>query len=409
MTMVLSARPLTSSALSSRPEHVVAIADHGVVGAAGAPDLLGRDRNLVAVVEREHAPLHRVAILRLALALGRRIDLRVLVEIPEPPRSLIGIVRMHDGEGQHERPAIGPVRRGVQPMHRLLARVLVILQRQRMIARSRLRHRVQRVEPGLHLVRMLPVRHPAEIRRRQVGGQALLIAVQLVGTGKIHLAGEAGAIARIAQMMQQRRHARRQLRRVVVGADAARQPARQHREARRRAQRRGAIGVLEDGPARRQPRHVRRLHHRMPVDRQRQGCHLIEHHEQDVGAWVLTGHEGLGEGGAVDHSPSSAFPSIAVLESPPPTWGRSGRGKPRFGGKQPSLASPTPTRPHVGGGGNNSPVNHHHAACCRSASCSRRSTRSSTACSAVAIEDFSLSSANSSYSIAVLWKSVTPR
>ncbi|HKP27465.1 MAG TPA: glycosyltransferase family 61 protein [Dongiaceae bacterium] len=38
-------------------------------------------------------------------------------------------------------------------------------------------------------------------------------------------------------------------------------------------------------------------------------------------------------------------------KSPPPSWGRVGRGKPRFDANQPSLASPTPTRPHVGGGG----------------------------------------------------------
>src|SRR5687768_13844784 len=34
-----------------------------------------------------------------------------------------------------------------------------------------------------------------------------------------------------------------------------------------------------------------------------------------------------------------------------PTWGRSGRGKPRFGVRQSSLASPTSIRPHAGGGG----------------------------------------------------------
>src|SRR5688572_5712441 len=40
-----------------------------------------------------------------------------------------------------------------------------------------------------------------------------------------------------------------------------------------------------------------------------------------------------------------------ALKTPPPTWGRSGRGKPRFGVRQSSLASPTPTRPQIGGGG----------------------------------------------------------
>jgi hypothetical protein len=38
-------------------------------------------------------------------------------------------------------------------------------------------------------------------------------------------------------------------------------------------------------------------------------------------------------------------------KSPPPSWGRVGRGKPRFDARQPSLASPTPTRPQRGGGG----------------------------------------------------------
>ena len=40
-----------------------------------------------------------------------------------------------------------------------------------------------------------------------------------------------------------------------------------------------------------------------------------------------------------------------VSQSPPPTRGRVGRGKPRFGGNQSSLASPTPTLPQLGGGG----------------------------------------------------------
>ncbi len=40
-----------------------------------------------------------------------------------------------------------------------------------------------------------------------------------------------------------------------------------------------------------------------------------------------------------------------VEKSPPPSWERVGRGKPRFGGGQSSLASPTPTRPQLGGGG----------------------------------------------------------
>jgi|SRR5688572_8104944 len=38
-------------------------------------------------------------------------------------------------------------------------------------------------------------------------------------------------------------------------------------------------------------------------------------------------------------------------KSPPPSWGRVGRGKPRFDAREPSLASPTPTRPQLGGGG----------------------------------------------------------
>lgn len=37
--------------------------------------------------------------------------------------------------------------------------------------------------------------------------------------------------------------------------------------------------------------------------------------------------------------------------SPPPNWGRVGRGKPRLDARQLSLASPTPTRPQLGGGG----------------------------------------------------------
>jgi hypothetical protein len=40
-----------------------------------------------------------------------------------------------------------------------------------------------------------------------------------------------------------------------------------------------------------------------------------------------------------------------ALISPPPKWGRSRRGKLRFGGRQSSLASATSILPHAGGGG----------------------------------------------------------
>src|SRR5688572_9662118 len=68
--------------------------------------------------------------------------------------------------------------------------------------------------------------------------------------------------------------------------------------------------------------------------------------------------------GVADHGrlPSSLLPQSSdeataianaepALKTPPPPWGMLGRGKPRFGARQSSLASPTPTHSHVGGGG----------------------------------------------------------
>src|SRR5688500_18053296 len=39
---------------------------------------------------------------------------------------------------------------------------------------------------------------------------------------------------------------------------------------------------------------------------------------------------------------------FVICDCPAPTWGRLGRGKPRFGARQSSLASPTSILPHVG-------------------------------------------------------------
>jgi len=274
-------------------EEAVHVARHRVIGVAGGADMLFGDPVVAAVVGLPEPPAVRVAPLRRLVGHPRHVDLVVVVERVLLLRREIGIVRMHEGDGQHERPVVLRAARVVEPAHRLARHLLVVVDLERAAIGSRLAHAQHVVEPPVNLLRLLPGRGPAEVAGIHVGRDPLLVAVELVGADEMHLAGKAGSVAGGAQIVREGRHARGELGRVVPGADAAHALARHHREARGRAERRVAVGVLEERAAPGERVDVRRLDQRMAVAGQRLRRELVEHDEEDV-------RSALGHGGTLD-------------------------------------------------------------------------------------------------------------
>ena len=65
------------------------------------------------------------------------------------------------------------------------------------------RHRAEVVIPPVDpLARLAVIRRPAEIGGVDIGGQAFLEPVHLVGADEMHLARQAGLITRAAQVMR---------------------------------------------------------------------------------------------------------------------------------------------------------------------------------------------------------------
>ncbi len=86
---------------------------------------------------------------------------------------------------------------------------------------ARAGHRAEIVVPPVDpLARLAIVWCPAKIRRVDIRGQALFKAVQLVGTDEMHLAGEAGIIARAAQMVRVGRDIRDEFGCIVIDPGA---------------------------------------------------------------------------------------------------------------------------------------------------------------------------------------------
>ena len=229
-------------------------------------------------------PAVRVTLLERNVRDRGRIDCHVAVSLPPVRRREIGIVGRDERDGERERPVIAPVRVLVQPAHRLELGLVVIGDVDASPVGSGIEHPAHVVvplEPGL--VVDPPVRRPQEVGRIDVGGDPLLVAVELIGADEVHLAGETGPVASVAQVVVEGGYGSGKLDRVVEGTDPRRQPSAQHREPRRRTEREVAIGVLEHDAVLGQAVEVRGLHLRMAVRRQHLRCELVGHDEEKVG------------------------------------------------------------------------------------------------------------------------------
>src|SRR5262249_44767124 len=113
-------------------------------------------------------------------------------------------------------------------------------------------------------------------------GDAFLETVKLIGSDEMHLSRQAGTVTGPAQVVGESRNGRRKLRRVVPGADRARELPAHHRDAGASAQRGVAILALKQWTVGRQALEIGRLQHRMAVAGERTRRELVEHDKKNV-------------------------------------------------------------------------------------------------------------------------------
>jgi hypothetical protein len=130
----------------------------------------------------------------------------MFVARPVRARRQIGIVRLDVRNGQHERPLVAAAGVIVEPAQGVMADLLVIVPFERAVVGAGLDHAQHVVEPPVDLLRLVPGRRPAEIAGIDIGGDAVFIAMELVGADEMHLAGEAGAVTKPAQIVRIGRH-----------------------------------------------------------------------------------------------------------------------------------------------------------------------------------------------------------
>ena len=138
-------------------------------------------------------------------------------------------------------------------------------------AGARLSDRAHVVIPARPLLRMIPVRRPAEVGGIDVCSESGFKSVQLVGSAEVHLAGEHGAITLRAQVMRIGGNIGGEFGGVVIDARMRGEQAGHERSARGRAEGAGAIGALEHHAAGGEGVDVGRLDDLVPIGRQKDG------------------------------------------------------------------------------------------------------------------------------------------
>jgi hypothetical protein len=138
------------------------------------------------------------------------------------------------------------------------------------------------IPPVDALLAQAPVGGPAEVGRIDVGGQALLQAVQLVGPDEMHLARQAGLVALEPEVMGEGRDGGAEFRRVVVDAGVrGQQPGHEDRP-RRGAQGRGAVSGFKHHAFLGQAVERRGLHDRVAIGLETQSRQLVDHDDEKI-------------------------------------------------------------------------------------------------------------------------------
>ena len=172
----------------------------------------------------------RIELVRGQLYAGP-IDLDAVVAIPVALRNHVRIVRVGHRYDQAERPAILAAGHVEELAAGMKDDLVVEVDLIRASAGSRLRDRVHAVIPARPLLEARPIGRPAEIGGVDVGRQALLEAVQLIGPAEVHFPAEHGLVAGAPQIMCESGHLRGKLGGIVVCTDGRHLAPRQERKA----------------------------------------------------------------------------------------------------------------------------------------------------------------------------------
>ena len=277
------AQPAVIQGFDQRTNLGVDVAAGAVVGAPGAQHGFGWHGFAPQVNHLEQAL--RVRVLRvLRQFMARHAHVFVAVQVPEFVGNGVGVVRVRHGHGQAKRLLGGVAHMVVQVLAGLEHHLFVKVDLVGSHAGAGLQHGGHVVVPtGAH-VGLVPVHGPAVIGGVNVTGQALFIAVQLVGATKMHLARKRRAVAQTAQVMSVGRHIGWKVSGIVKAANFGRQLPTHQAETRGRAQRAVAIGRVKHHTVFSQCAQVRHLNGRAGVvQRQQRRGHLVGHDEQNIG------------------------------------------------------------------------------------------------------------------------------
>ena len=223
---------------------VVEIGDVRCIGASAISNHLGREI-VIPPVRHIEEPLRMNILLRVGDWRHNNVRQRSLrVKIPIFLAGNIGIVRVCKTHRQTERPILFGSRELVEPEFGVIGDFVVIFELVGNFSGAGIRNGTEIMVPPIDpLVRFRPVRCPAEIGRVDVCRQALFKTVHLIGTNKVHLAAEYGAISCPAQIMGEGRDRGGEFGGVIIDTGFRRQLPRHEGGTRRRAERARAICV----------------------------------------------------------------------------------------------------------------------------------------------------------------------
>ena len=217
---------------------------------------------------------------------ARHGDVHALVQVPVFGGNGVRVVRVCHRHSQAKR-LLGRVAHVViQVLARFEDYLFVKVQLVAAHARPGLQHRGHVVVPAGALFQFVPIHRPAVVSGVDVAGQAFLVAVQLVGAAKMHLARERRAVAQVAQVVGVGGHIGGKVGRIVKAANARGQLAAHQAKARGRAQRAVAIRRVKSHALGGELGQMRHLDDgRRVVQWQQRRGHLVGHDEQYVGAF----------------------------------------------------------------------------------------------------------------------------
>ena len=214
----------------------------------------------------------------------------VFVEVPVFAAGDEGVVGVGEAGGQAPGAGVKAAGQVVDLLHGLMADVVVVFELVGDLGHARARHGPQVVIPPVDaFAGFAVVGGPAEIGGVDVGGQAFLKPVQLVGADEVHLAGQGGVVAGAAQVVGVGRDVRGELGGVVIDPGAARQGARHEGGAGGGAKRRGGVGVGKAHRPGGQGAQVRDMQEGGGAVVEERAGQLVDHQDQDIG---FVGHRG---------------------------------------------------------------------------------------------------------------------